>query len=175
MASKFVDMKPSPNFFEVVSFLLSGLVTGRGFMSISLLVLELRQFSFVRDWPEIPKLEILPPWFYPISGDWGKFHVNIITGSGAMIIFLCNGLTRNPRTGNTPALALLNIWRLGQVRDTKFGTNVSNEMLLNAANFISSRLNSKLFFKMISQLHVKISTWYTELNLYRAENSTRFS
>ena len=26
-----------------------------------------------------------------------------------------------------------NIWRLGQVRDNKFGTNVSNKMLLNAA------------------------------------------
>ena len=26
-----------------------------------------------------------------------------------------------------------NIWRLGQVRDTKFGTDVSNEMLLSAA------------------------------------------
>ena len=26
-----------------------------------------------------------------------------------------------------------NIWRLGHVRDTKFGNDVSNEMLLNAA------------------------------------------
>ena len=25
------------------------------------------------------------------------------------------------------------MWRLGRVRDTRFGTNVSNEMLLNAA------------------------------------------
>ena len=25
------------------------------------------------------------------------------------------------------------MWRLGQVEDTKFGTNVSNKMLLNAA------------------------------------------
>ena len=28
---------------------------------------------------------------------------------------------------------------------------------------ISSRINSKLFFKMALQLHVKISTWYTKL------------
>ena len=27
------------------------------------------------------------------------------------------------------------MWRLGQVMDTKFGTNVSNEMLLNAAKY----------------------------------------
>ena len=42
-------------------------------------------------------------------------------------------LTRNPKIGNTAVLALLNIWRLGQVRDTKFGTNVSNKELLDIA------------------------------------------
>ena len=64
---------------------------------------------------------------------WSKFHVNIITGSGVMTIFFYKGLTRNPEIGNTPVWVLPNIWRLGRVRDTKFGTNVSNEMLLNAA------------------------------------------
>ena len=33
--------------------------------------------------------------------------------------------------GNTPLWVLLNIWRLGRVRDTKFGINVSNKMLLD--------------------------------------------
>ena len=61
---------------------------------------------------------------------WFKFHVNIITGSGIMIIFFYKGLTRNPEIGNTPVWALPNIWRLGQVIDTKFGTSVSNRMLL---------------------------------------------
>ena len=64
---------------------------------------------------------------------WSKFHVNIIPGSKFMITFLYKGLTRNPKIGNTLAWVLPNIWRLGQVRDTIFGTNVSNEMLLNAA------------------------------------------
>ena len=32
-----------------------------------------------------------------------------------------------------PRLSLPKIWRLRQARDTKFGTNVSNEILLNAA------------------------------------------
>ena len=32
-----------------------------------------------------------------------------------------------------PLRVLPNIWRLGQVSDSKFGTNVSNEMLLNTA------------------------------------------
>ena len=34
----------------------------------------------------------------------------------------------NPEIGNTPVWALRNIWRLGQVRNTKFATNVSNKM-----------------------------------------------
>ena len=59
--------------------------------------------------------------------------VNIGTGSGVMTIFVYKGFTRNPEITNTPVLVLRKIWRLGQVRDTKFGTNVSNKMLLNAA------------------------------------------
>ena len=30
---------------------------------------------------------------------------------------------------------MLNIWRLGQIRDTKFGTNVSNKMVINAEKY----------------------------------------
>ena len=64
---------------------------------------------------------------------WSRLHVNIITCSGVMIIFFCKRLTRNPEIGNTSIWVLPNIWRLKQVRDTKFGLNVSNKMLLNAA------------------------------------------
>ena len=66
---------------------------------------------------------------------WSKFHVSIITGSG-------KGLTRNLEIWNSFAFwkseivwVLPNIWRLGQVGDTKFSTNVSNIILLNAAKF----------------------------------------
>ena len=52
-----------------------------------------------------------------------------------MTIFFCEGLTRNPEIGNTPVWVLPNIWRLRGVMDTKFGTNVSNRMLLYAAKF----------------------------------------
>ena len=55
--------------FVVVLFFLSRLVTGPSFMSMSSLVLELWQFSFIRDWPEIRKLDISPSEFCPISGD----------------------------------------------------------------------------------------------------------
>ena len=64
---------------------------------------------------------------------WSKFHVHNITGSGVMTISFYEGLTRNPEIGNTPVWVLPNIWRLGQVRNTKFGSNISNKMLLNAS------------------------------------------
>ena len=48
-----------------------------------------------------------------------------MTGSGVMTIFFNNGLTRNPETGNATTWVLPNNWRLRQVRDIKFGTNVS--------------------------------------------------
>ena len=65
---------------------------------------------------------------------WSKFHVNIITGSGIMTIFFYKGLTRNLEIRNTPVSVFPNIWRLGRVMGTKFGT-MSNRMLLNAAKF----------------------------------------
>ena len=66
---------------------------------------------------------------------WFTFHVNIFLGSGVMTIFFFKGLTRNPEIGNTLVWVLPNIWILGQVGNTKFGTDVSNKILLNAAKF----------------------------------------
>ena len=88
LTSQIADMTSSSSFFDVVLLLLSILVTGSSFMSISSLVLKLWQFSYIRGWPEI---------------------------------------------GNTPVWILANIWRLGQDRDSKFGKNVSNKILRNAA------------------------------------------
>ena len=50
-----------------------------------------------------------------------------------MTLFFYKRLARNPKIGNTPARVLPSIWRQERVRDTKFDTNVSNKMLLNAA------------------------------------------
>ena len=61
---------------------------------------------------------------------WPKFHVNIM--AGVTKFFDYKGLTRNLEIVNTPVWVLPSILRLGQVRDTEFGTNVSNKMLLNA-------------------------------------------
>ena len=49
-----------------------------------------------------------------------------------MIIFFYKGLTRNLEIGSF-VWVLPNIWRPGQVKDRKFGTDVSDEILLNAA------------------------------------------
>ena len=59
----------------IVNFFDDSLVAGPSFMSISLLVLELWKFSFVRDWPEIRKSERPSSEFCPISGDWGKLQI----------------------------------------------------------------------------------------------------
>ena len=78
-------------------------------------------------------------WYYFVSlvnfSYWSKFHINFITGSGVMRISFYKGLTRNPEIGNTPVWILPNVSRLGRVRNTRFGTNVSNKMLLNAAKW----------------------------------------
>ena len=75
MTSQFSDMTSTSNFFDVVLFHLSSLVTGPSFMSISSLILVLWQFSFIKDWPEIRKLEIPPSEFCPISGYWDELWV----------------------------------------------------------------------------------------------------
>ena len=66
---------------------------------------------------------------------WSMFHVNIFTALWVMTVFFYKGLTRNLLMGNTPVWGLSNIWRLGQVKHTKFSANVSDKMLLNAAKF----------------------------------------
>ena len=68
-----------------------------------------------------------------VNGPSFRFHVNIITCSGVMIVFFYKGLNRNPEIRNTPVRVLRNIWRLSWIRDTRFCTNLSNKMFLNAA------------------------------------------
>ena len=61
-----------------------------------------------------------------------SFNVNLIIGSGVLTILFYKELTRNLEIRNTLIWVLPNIWRPGRVRYTKFVTNDSNEMLLNA-------------------------------------------
>ena len=82
-------------FVEVILFSLSSLVTGPRFMSISSLVLELWQFSFIRDWPEIRKSpKTSPSKFCPISGDWGNLE---IPNLAQMSLLTCYWMLQNSR------------------------------------------------------------------------------
>ena len=62
-------------FFWHCFILFSNLVTGPSFMSISPLVLELKIFSFIKDWPEIRKSKIPPSEFFSVPGNWGKLGI----------------------------------------------------------------------------------------------------
>ena len=82
------------SFFDIVLFLLSSLVIGSGFMATSSLVMDLWQFLFIRDWPEIQKLEIPPSEFCPISGDWGEFWISNLVQS---FLMKCYWMLQNVR------------------------------------------------------------------------------
>ena len=63
-------------------------------MSISSLVLELLQFSFIRDWPETWKSNIPSPEFQPISGDWDEL---VILNLVRMFLIKFYWMLQNPR------------------------------------------------------------------------------
>ena len=105
----------SSNFFDLAVFLLSSLVTGPSFMSISSLVLELWQFSFIRDWPEIRKSEIPPSEFCPISGDWGELW---IPNLARMSLIECYWMLQNARVTAFTVFELLRENQLGEGKIT---------------------------------------------------------
>ena len=63
------------NFFNIALFLMSSLVTGLSFMSISSLILKFSKFNFIRDWPEIRKSERPSTEFCPISREWEELGI----------------------------------------------------------------------------------------------------
>ena len=100
-----------------------------------------------------------------------KFHVNIITGSVVMTIFFYKGLTRNQ---NYPSWVFPNIWTQGQLRDTRFGTNFSNKILLNAAKWqgysfyrfwiIKGKPTKEVKLPVPTQIKVNTSQWLISYN-----------
>ena len=93
-------------------------------------------FRVAPNWPWTGKITMTSQFFDMTSSlvsYWFKFDVNIIIGYIVNAIYFYKALTRNPEIGNVPVWVLPNICRLGQLRDTKFDTDFSNEMLLNAA------------------------------------------
>ena len=110
MTSQFSDMTSTSKFFDVVLFFLSILVTDPSFMSTSSLVLELWQFSFKRDWPEIWKSEIPPSEFFTISGDWGELW---IPNLGRIYLIECYWMPQNSRVTAFTVFELLRKNKLG--------------------------------------------------------------
>ena len=110
MTSQFSDMTSTSKFFDVVLFFLSILVTDPSFMSTWSLVLELWQFSFKRDWPEIWKSEIPPSEFCTISGDWGELW---IPNLGRISLIECYWMPQNSRVTAFTVFELLRKNKLG--------------------------------------------------------------
>ena len=79
MTSQFFDMTSPSVFFDVL-FLLWNLVTGPSLMSISSMVLELWQFSFIRHLTRNLEFENTCIWVLPNSWRLGKLGIpNLIT------------------------------------------------------------------------------------------------
>ena len=98
------------NFFDVVLFLLSSLVTGPSLMSISSPILELWQFSFIRDWSEIWKSEIPTSEFFQISGDCRELWVPNLA---RMSLIECYWMLQNSRVTAFTVFELLRENQLG--------------------------------------------------------------
>ena len=72
MTSQFSHMTTSSNFFNVVLFLLSSLVSGPSFMPISSHGSGVMTVSFYKGLTRNPEIGNTPSEFCPISGDWGE-------------------------------------------------------------------------------------------------------
>ena len=125
MTPEFFDMTSLSNIFDL--FLLLILVTGPSFMSISSLVLELQQFSFITDWPEIWKSEIPPSEFCPRSGDWGKWGIPNLARMSLLkfywmlqnvrvTTFTVSELLKENKQGVPPPLQICNSPRIKPIR-----------------------------------------------------------
>ena len=152
-------MTSTSNFFDVVLFLLSSLVTGPSFMSISSLVLELWQFSFIRDWPEIRKSEIPPSELCPISGDWGKLW---ILNLARISLIDCYWMLQNSRITAYTDFELLRENQLGRLV-THEATHIYTKFIINNHALLH------LWWRENLLKHPKVSKYYDKdciLNLF---------
>ena len=108
MTSQLSDMKSTSDFFDVVLFLLSSLFTGPSLMSTSL-VLELWQFSFIRDWLEIRKYPHLSFAQYLETGASYRYQI------WQMSLINCDWMLQNSRVTAFTAFELLRENQLGGI------------------------------------------------------------
>ena len=89
-----------------------------------------------------------------------------------MTISFNTGLNRNPEIGSILVWVLLNIWRLGWVRSTKFSTNISNRTPQNTkvtaftfSELLWGKENRRAGFHPLSPTQVKVKLSSTRLIL----------
>ena len=162
-------MTSSSNFFDVVLFLLFFLVTGPSFTSISSLVLELWQFSFMRDWPEIRKSEIPQSEFCPISGDWGKLR---IPNLARMSLIKCYWMLQNARVTGFTISELLRGKTTKQRRGVKLLSSTQIRVLGNTDNphvlfneVKSTRSCKDMSVNFVSLLEIYCKAWWNHFKI----------
>ena len=135
----------SSNFFDVL-FLLSSLVTGPCFMSMSSLVLELRRFLFIKDWPEIQKLEIPPSEFCSVSEDWVSEQG--IPNLARTSLIKCYWMLQNTRFTGVTVSELLKENQLGQwVNLPATPTQIKIDLICVKSNNSLTSQNGQTHFK----------------------------
>ena len=120
--------------FDVVLFLFLILVTDPSFMLISSVVLELWQFSFLRDWMEIRKLEIPPSKFCTISGDLGELW---IPNLARIFLIKCYWMLQNFR--------VTAFWVIKEKQTVRWG-GITPKIRVNWQSYIYSILVIQLAF-----------------------------
>ena len=91
---QYAYMTSSSIWFGFTVLFLSSLITGPSFMSISRLVLELWNFSFIEDWKKIWRSEITPSDFFSIPRDRSEWVTPNLTW---MFLIICYWILLNVR------------------------------------------------------------------------------
>ena len=126
-------------------------------MSISSLVLEFWQFSFIRDWPKIRKSEILLSDFYPTLGDWAKLG---IPNFSRMSLIKCYYIMKNIKvTFFTVSELLCENQHGGQ--GLKLFVNLQKKCLLKV---YKSLARQQLDFIIHIEMIQKILIWYYRIS-----------
>ena len=171
MTSQFSDMTSTSNFFDVVLFLLSSLVTGPSFMSISSLVLKSWQFSFIRDWPEIWKSEILPSELCQISGDWGELWIPNLAGmslteyylklqNSRVTVFTAFELLRENQMGGTGKVAPIHTHTHARTHARTHTLGLINVMYVISSLLVSDLSNLHLPRKSKQNKHFRYHIYF---------------
>ena len=129
-------------------------------MLISSLVLELWQFPFIREWPEIQKSEIPPSEFRPLSGDWGELGIPNLAQT---LLIKCYWMLQNARVMAFTVSELLR----GNLQKGRWGIGGGAVKLPFYIYMIRLKLQGK-FFNLRIQYIVE---FFSNLMLSKSESS----